>query len=269
MPSRSTLLRNVWCGMPPTSTCRICRRAPEPPGGAPFRGRARTGTGRFVLNRPPPRCGRPARPWRAPFPSLISASRRRFRGRQASEPGPWKATVLGTIPSDRLGRAGLPPPEGRRFDRLSPVKDNARHAEWAARFRSMTNIPTEPIGSIPRPLSLIEAIAADRGRIRRWTRSTTRRSGTPSRGSRRPARRSSPTASSGSTTTSGRIASTGLAEHRSGRLQDSVRGRPHPPDAAADRRPVPLHDATRTATWTWRCGTPIGRSSRRSSRPRP
>ena len=35
------------------------------------------------------------------------------------------------------------------------------HAESAARFRPMPNIPTEPIGSIPRPPSLIQAIAAN------------------------------------------------------------------------------------------------------------
>ena len=49
------------------------------------------------------------------------------------------------------------------------------------------------------------------------------------------------------------------AEHGPGRLQDPVRGRPRPPDAAADGRPVPLPDGTRTATWTWPCGTPTCR----------
>ena len=75
-------------------------------------------------------------------------------------------------------------------------------------------LPTEPIGSIPRPPALLDAIAE-------WG-SDDPASGAALRGgdprhhpasSRRPARRSSPTASSGSTTTSGPTPVHGLAEH--------------------------------------------------------
>ena len=111
---------------------QICRRAPEES--------ARWSS----ISRPGPNGHRPisaepattslrtaGSPWRAPFPSLISASSGGFAVVKRVNQVLGKPLFLGTIPSDRLGRAGLPPPEVMRFDRLSPVKDNARHAEWA------------------------------------------------------------------------------------------------------------------------------------------
>lgn len=59
-------------------------------------------------------------------------------------------------------------------------------------------IPTEPIGSVPRPPDLVEGLEAfHAGRISREhsTRSRSAPSGTPSHASRRRGRRSSPTAS--------------------------------------------------------------------------
>ena len=50
-------------------------------------------------------------------------------------------------------------------------------------------IPTEPIGSIPRPLRLIEAIAHVGGDDPSVVRSMTRRSGIQSNDSKQPARR--------------------------------------------------------------------------------
>ena len=101
-------------------------------------------------------------------------------------------------------------------------------------------IPTEPIGSIPRPLELSRRSRATTATIRASIRSTRRRSGTPSSGSKRPARRSSPTASSASTTTSGPTASMGCRTPRP--MASRSRSRP-----ATSRRmprltrgPVPL-----------------------------
>ena len=88
------------------------------------------------------------------------------------------------------------------------------------------------------------------------TRSTTMRSGTRSRASRRPDLRSSPTASSGSTTTSGPTRVHGLANTAPGRVQDSLRRRPHPPHAAAHGRTVSLQTLCGHVISRWRSATP-------------
>ena len=71
-------------------------------------------------------------------------------------------------------------------------------------------IPTEPIGSIPRPPRLIEAVAGRDGDDPALDPLYDEAIRDTFAASRRPARRSSPTASSASTTTSGPTASHGL-----------------------------------------------------------
>ena len=121
----------------------------------------------------------------------------------------------------------------------------------------MKEIPTEPIGSIPRPPELIGGI--DDAGTDGSGRSSRLRRGDPRHdrsASRRPARRSSPTASSASTTTSGPTACTGSAEHGARRLQDPVRRRPRAAHAAADTAGRSATGATPTATSRSRSATP-------------
>ena len=104
-------------------------------------------------------------------------------------------------------------------------------------------IPTEPIGSIPRPLELIEAVAAT-GRHGPGAGPALRR-GDPGhhravRGHRLAGHHRRRAAEVPQLLD---LLRRGAAEHRPRRLQDPLLGRPRPPHAAADRRAVPLQDA--------------------------
>ena len=104
-------------------------------------------------------------------------------------------------------------------------------------------IPTEPIGSIPRPLRLIEAVAAT-GRHGPGAGPALRR-GDPGhhravRGHRLAGHHRRRAAEVPQLLD---LLRPRAAEHRPRRLQDPVLGRPRPPDAAADGRPVPLQAA--------------------------
>ena len=129
-----------------------------------------------------------------------------------------------------------------RYQMLSVPLDLRKTSAY--RVTPMT-IPTEPIGSIPRPLELIEAVAATDGadpaldplydEAIRDTIARFEATGSPVDHRRRAAE--VPQLLD--------LLRPRAAEHRPGRLQDPVRGRPRPPDAAADRRPVPLPAARR------------------------
>ena len=112
-------------------------------------------------------------------------------------------------------------------------------------------IPTEPIGSIPRPLELIEAIAAMRRRHRPGLDplydEADPRHHRAVRGHRLAGHHRRRAAEVPQLLD---LQRPGPAEHRARRLQDPVRRRPRPPHAAAHRRAVPLPAATRTPTWT-------------------
>ncbi len=116
-------------------------------------------------------------------------------------------------------------------------------------------IPTEPIGSIPRPLALIEALSkvdgtdpsldpiydeAIRDTIERFEAT-----GSPVIYRRRA--EEVPQLLD--------VWRARAAEHRARRLQDSVLGRSHAPDAAAHGRARSATRGGRTASWTWRCVT--------------
>jgi hypothetical protein len=102
-------------------------------------------------------------------------------------------------------------------------------------------IPTEPIGSIPRPLGLIEAVATRDGNdpaldplYEEAIRDTIERFEATG----------SPVITDGEQKKVSQfldVLRAGAAEHGTGRLQDPVCGRSRPPDAAADWRPFPLH----------------------------
>ena len=128
-------------------------------------------------------------------------------------------------------------------------------------------IPTEPIGSIPRPQALIDGMGAfaagERSPPRSSARSRTRRSATRSSASRRPG---SPVISDGEQTKSSFVTYPldGLDEPRARRRRDPVRGRPHAAAADASRR-------DRSGSATLRDELPARRRSAtrtcRSSRP--
>ncbi len=105
------------------------------------------------------------------------------------------------------------------------------------------NIPTEPIGSIPRPLPLDRG-DRDPGRRGPVPRSALRR-GDPRHhravrgdGLARDHRRRAAEVPQFLDVLRARA-----PQHGPGRLQDPVRGRPRPPDAPADRRALPLQEA--------------------------
>ena len=104
-------------GEPPSYLCRLRMRAtisPDPPAKAiprwsSFRGRARAGIGRFLLNRPDlPANGRLS------VESTVGQLDQRVHGGFAVVKRVnqvlGKPVFPGTIPPDRFGRAGLPPP---------------------------------------------------------------------------------------------------------------------------------------------------------------
>lgn len=109
----------------------------------------------------------------------------------------------------------------------------------------MLNIPTEPIGSIPRPPELLSAIAATDGsdpavdplyeHAIRDTIEQFEATGSPviSDGEQRKYHKLLD------------VLCAGVADHGSGRLQDPVRRRPRPAHAAADRGAVSVTDPRR------------------------
>ena len=116
-------------------------------------------------------------------------------------------------------------------------------------------IPTEPIGSIPRPLELIEAVAA-RGRRPTRARAAVRGGGPRHRRALRGHRLAGHHRRRAAQVPQLLdLLRARAAEHRARRLQDPVRRRPRPPDAAADGAARFATSATRTATSTWRCAT--------------
>ena len=118
-------------------------------------------------------------------------------------------------------------------------------------------IPTEPIGSIPRPPALIEAVAANGGNTDDPALEPLFDDGDPRhdralRGDRLAGHHRRRAAQVSQLL--GLLRSR-AAEHGARRLQDPVRRRPHAPDAAADRGAVPLQACTRIATSRSRSAT--------------
>ena len=127
-------------------------------------------------------------------------------------------------------------------------------------------LPTEPIGSIPRPPALIEAIAE-------WGSDDPRLEPLYDAAIRDTIERFEATGSPVITDGEQRkyhnfwtYSRARAAQHGARRLQDPVRRRPHPPDAAADGRPVPLPALRRQLPRRRPALRHACRSSRRSSR---
>ena len=106
-------------------------------------------------------------------------------------------------------------------------------------------IPTEPIGSLPRPPALIEAVAQgdrDDPRLDRALRGRDPRHHRAVRGDRLAGHHRRRAAEVSQLLD---LLRPRAAQHRARRLQDSVRRRTHPPHAAADRGSVPLQAVRR------------------------
>ena len=106
--------------------------------------------------------------------------------------------------------------------------------------RMVGMIPTEPIGSLPRPPALIEAVAQGDSDDPRLDRALRRCDPGHHRAVRSDGLSRHHRWRTAEVSQLLDLLRSRAPQHRSRRLQDSVRGRTHPPHAAADRRAVPL-----------------------------
>jgi hypothetical protein len=141
--------------------------------------------------------------------------------------------------ADRLHGTGREMQSAVRRARAQGTARSVRAARGTARSPFHAH-STEPIGSIPRPLRLIEALRAATAPTRPSNRCTTRPSRTRCAASRRPARNGGQRRRAAqSTTTSGPTASRACQHGRDGFRIPFAAG-PHPAHAAAHGGPVSL-----------------------------